>query len=458
MFFRSLSFYESIIKHGGNVMKELKIETLNNYNKALEHKPVQRALRRVLFNNDLTNIFAKQEEAANVVFNFSNEIKTLPVANQKQSGRCWIFAGLNFLREHLAKKYNLKSFEFSQNYTAFYDKLEKINYFVQSMDDFLSVDADDRTLQHILKTGIQDGGQWDMFVSLVVKYGLVPQSAMVETRPSSSTNSMNKFIDLKLRKYAAEAREAYANKKDIQPLKDQLLEEMYTFLTTCFGVPPTKFDFEYVNDDKLTVIRDLDPLTFYKEYVGVDLEDYISIIDAPTSDKPYYKTFSVSYLGNVIGGHEIKYLNLPINELKELTIKQLVDGEIVWFGSDVSTFGDRILGVWDDNYFDYETMLEMNLTMSKSDQLTYSHGAMNHAMVLTGVHLVDGVSKRFKIENSWGSTAGNNGYYITTDSWFDKFVYQSVINKKYLSKQQLEAWEQKPIILKPWDPMGSLAD
>lgn len=439
-------------------MKPIKITQLNKLRVKLDNKPVQKALRRVLFANDLSTVFAKQEEAPNVIFNFSHNIKTLPVANQRQSGRCWIFAGLNFLREPLANKYKLSAFEFSQNYIAFYDKLEKINYFVESIDDFLEVDYDDRTLQHILKAGIQDGGQWDMFVSLVEKYGLVSKEAMVETNPSSATHFMNQFINLKLRKYVAEARKEHAKGNSIESLKEQLLEELYTFLTTCFGVPPTTFDFEYKDGEEVKVIKNITPLDFYHNHVGIDLKDYVSIINAPTIDKPFNKTYSVAYLGNVVGGRTIKYLNLPIEELKALTIKQLVDKEVVWFGSDVSSDGDRKAGIWDDNYFDYEALLEMDLSMSKEDQLLYSQGAMNHAMVLTGVHIEDAVSKRFNIQNSWGSLSGNSGYYIATDTWFDKYVYQSVINKKHLSKEQLEAWEQDPIILKPWDPMGSLAD
>ncbi|MDY0277205.1 MAG: C1 family peptidase [Acholeplasma sp.] len=438
-------------------MKEISIKYLDEINKHIDSNKTQKALRRVLYNNDLESIFKKQEENINMQFLFSNEIKTLPVTNQKQSGRCWIFAGLNLLREEIAKKYNLKDFELSQNYVAFYDKLEKINYFLEAIDDFLDVDYDDRTLQHLLKTGIQDGGQWDMFVSLIQKYGVVPITAMPETKASSNTRFMNGIINVKLRKYAAEARALKNNKKQIEALKKNVLEELYTFLVTSFGMPPQNFIFEYENSEGYQVIKDLTPVDFYRNHAGVNLEDFISIIHAPTFDKPYMKTYTVSYLGNVLNGRKIKYLNLDMKELKKLTIKQLLNNEVVWFGSDVARYGDRLLGVWDTNTFDYEEMLEMSLEMSKEDQLLYSQSAMNHAMLITGVHLDNAVSKRFKIENSWGPTNGNKGYYVASDDWFDDFVYQVVINKKHLTKEQLDAWNQKPIVLKPWDPMGSLA-
>lgn|SRR5690554_1072838 len=440
-------------------MKSITKKDIEQLNSNFEKKPVQKALSRVLVKNELSTIFDKQEQALVNQFKFSNEIKTLPVTNQKKSGRCWIFAGLNVLRELIAKKYNLKSFELSQNYTAFWDKFEKINYFIEIMDDFLDVDQDDRTLQHVLKTGIQDGGQWDMFVSLIEKYGVVPKEAMIETASSSGTHFMNQLINIKLRQYAANARllKAEGKEKDIPELKKKALDEFYTLLVTNFGKPPKQFDFEYVTNDTYNVIKDVTPESFYKDHIGDILKDYVSIIHAPTKDKPYMKTYTVSYLGNVIDGRDIKYLNLEMKDLKALVLKQMLNQEVVWFGSDVARFGDRKVGVWDDEQFDYEEMLGMSFEMSKEDQLDYSQGAMNHAMVLTAVHLDNQEPKRWKIQNSWGDDSGNKGYYLASDSWFDKFVYQAVIHRKYLNEAQLKAWEEKPKVLKPWDPMGSLA-
>jgi bleomycin hydrolase len=440
-------------------MKELTLKRLNHFETKFEQKPVQKALSRVLMKNELGNLFDKQEQKPYQQFRFSHEIKTLSVTAQKQSGRCWIFAGLNVLREIVAKKYNLKDFEFSQNYTAFYDKLEKINYFIESIDDFLEVDQDDRTLQHILKTGIQDGGQWDMFVSLIEKYGVVPKEWMVETSSSSQTGFMNRLINIKLRSYAAAARKLFQEGKaeDISQLKEKTLDELYTFLSTNFGVPPKAFDFEYVSNDVYHIEKGLTPVKFYQDVLGGVLKDYVSIIHAPTKDKPYMKTYTVQYLGNVIGGREIKYLNVEIKDLKTLVLKQLLSQELVWFGSDVGRFGDRTSGVWDDMQVDEEAMLGMSLFMSKEDQLDYSQGAMNHAMVITAVNLENDQPTRWKIENSWGDAVGNKGYFLCSDSWFDQYVYQPVIHKKYLNEDQKRAWELKPIELKPWDPMGSLA-
>jgi bleomycin hydrolase len=441
-------------------MKQIANETILEFNEKYQKKPVQNALRRVLMQNELSTLFEKQEQKPATQFRFSNEIKTLPVTNQKASGRCWLFAGLNVLRTHIAKKYNLQNFELSQNYTAFYDKFEKINYFIESIDDFLDSDQDDRTLQHILKTGIQDGGQWDMFVSLVEKYGVVPKEAMVETASSGQTRFMNQIINVKLRRYTAFARKIDAANRatELPLLKQRTLEELYTFLVTNFGMPPKQFDFEYINkEDQYHIIKNLTPQVFYGQYMDIDLKDYVSIIHAPTKDKPFLKTFTVQYLGNVVGGREIKYLNVEMKDMKALMLKQLLNQEVVWFGADVARFGNRKEGYWDDQSFDIEAMLEMGLDMSKADQLDYSQSAMNHAMVITAVNLDGEVPNRWKIENSWSESNGNKGYYLATDSWFDQYLYQAVIHVKYLSESQKNAWRQDPIVLKPWDPMGSLA-
>ena len=441
-------------------MKELTIKKLEGFASSFEQKPVQKALSRVLMKNELSTLFDKQEQKPLNQYKFSHEIKTLPVTAQKNSGRCWIFAGLNVLREIIAKKYNLKDFELSQNYTAFYDKLEKINYFIESIDDFLDVDQDDRTLQHILKTGIQDGGQWDMFVSLIEKYGVVPKEWMVETSSSSMTGFMNRLINIKLRQYAALARKLFqqGKSKEIEALKEKTLDELYTFLTTNFGVPPQKINFEYVSDETYHIIKDITPIEFYHNQIGDVLKDYVSIIHAPTKDKPYMKTYTVQYLGNVVNGRQIKYLNVEMNDLKALVLKQLLNKELVWFGSDVGRYGDRTSGVWDDMQVDDENMLGMSLSMSKEDQLDYSQGAMNHAMVITAVNLDEGIPNRWKIQNSWGDAVGHKGYFMCSDSWFDQYVYQAVIHINYLSDKQKQAWLLEPIELKPWDPMGSLAE
>jgi len=311
-------------------------------------------------------------------------------------------------------------------------------------------------LQHLVRTGIQDGGQWDMFVSLVEKYGLVPKDAMEETANSSSTKTMNQFINLKLRQYVALSRKNKSNKEEY---KKQTLKDLYGFLISNFGNPPKTFDFEYVDkDSNYHLDENLTPKTFFNDYIGDILKDYVSIINAPTDDKPFNKTYTVQYLGNVTEGRQIKYLNLEMKDLKEKVLQQLNDDEVVWFGSDVSHYGDRELGVWADERYDYQNIFRLDFELDKASMLDYGHSQMNHAMVITGYAKKNDLPTKYKIENSWGDKSGKKGYFLASDSWFDKYVYQAVINKKYLTEEQLMIWEEKAIELKPWDPMGSLAD
>ncbi|PKK86897.1 MAG: aminopeptidase [Tenericutes bacterium HGW-Tenericutes-8] len=440
-------------------MKSIDLETIDNMHQSYEGNVLHKAMRRALSKNSLDTLTYVTESESKTQFKFSIDIDTLPAANQKASGRCWLFAGLNVLRELVAKKHNLKEFEFSQNYQAFWDKFEKINYFIESMDDFLTCDQDDRTLKHLLQQGIQDGGQWDMFVSLVEKYGVVPKEAMPETFQSSNTALMNKIINIKLRKYAFDARTLASNHqtKVIPELKKQTLNELYGFLCDSFGIPPKQFDFEFVDEKKQYVIeKDITPVEFYHR-VGINLSDYQSVIHAPTKDKPYMKTYTVAYLGNVIGGKDIKHLNLEMDRLIELIVLQLKTHEVVWFGADVQRDGDREKGIWNDQAYDYETALQMSLKLSKEARLDYLQGAMNHAMVITGVNLDENLPTKWKIENSWGTERGLKGYYIMSQTWFYEHTYQAVVHKKFLNEKELEALKQSPIVLKPWDPMGSLA-
>jgi bleomycin hydrolase len=440
--------------------KPVTSEMLEKFKKDFNENPVNVVLQNAASKAAISDLVYVPSSKVGRDHLFSIDIKTLPVANQKASGRCWIFAGLNTLREIVAKKCNLQKFELSQNYTAFYDKLEKINYALESVIDVLDKDPDERYFSTILHTAVGDGGQWDMFKSLVKKYGVVPKNVMDETFQSSATRESDWLINTQIRNFAAKAKKLHDAGKDdeVQALKLATLEDLYRVITISFGQPVEKFNFEYVDKDGTYHLdRDLTPKTFFDKYIGVEIDDLVSIVNAPTKDKPYYDTFTVDYVGNVIGGDDILYLNLPMEELKELVIKQLKDGEVVWFGSDCGKFASRAGGMWAPEQFDYKTSFGLDLDYTKEDGLDFGQSAMNHAMVITGVNLIDDKPTKWKIENSWGSEVAYQGYYTASDLWFDRFVYQAVVNKKYLNNKQLEALKKEPKHLSPWDPMGTLA-
>ena len=392
---------------------------------------------------------------------FSEEIDTGKVTNQKQSGRCWMFAGLNILRQRIIEKYGIKDFELSQCYTMFYDKLEKSNYFFERIIDTLDEAVDSRVVMWILGNPIQDGGQWDMLCNVIEKYGVVPKYVMPETFQSSKSVEMNRLLSAKLRQGAIKLRSLYEEKKGIKAIgkeKEKLMSSVYNMLCCFLGTPPEKFDFEYKDtDNKYNRIENLTPMEFYKNYAGADLRNYVSVINAPTKDKKFNTSYTVQFLGNVEGGNEIKYLNVDIDTFKELAIKQLKDHESVWFGCDVGKMSDRMSGVMDTDLYNYGEVLNTDFKMTKGERLDYCESCLTHAMVLTGVDIIDGKSKHWKVENSWGEDRGDKGYFTMSDAWLDEYTYQVVINKKYLSDVQRKAYDKEPVMLKPWDPMGSLA-
>lgn len=439
-------------------MSEITYGMIEGFSAAFRAEAKNLVGMRATMKSGLAAAAENQQEKIENPMTFSIEIESGKITNQMQSGRCWLFAALNCMRFQVMKKLNLETFELSQNYQMFWDKLEKANFFLDSIIMTFDEARDSRLIAHLLSSPEGDGGQWDMYCAVADKYGCVPKYAMPETFQSSQTRTMVSLITLKLREDAKILREAAVAGKDVEAIKKDMLAEIYRILAISLGEPPTKFTFECRDKDKnFHRDQDITPKEFFDKYVGLALKDYVSIINAPTADKPYYKTFTVDYLGNVVGGRPVKYLNLPADDMRKLAVAQLQDGEPVWFGCDV---GQRLLrdyGLMGMNTFGYEDLLDVKFGMDKAARLDYGESLMTHAMVFLGVNLVDGKPNRWKVENSWGDKSGQEGYYIMTDEWFGEFNYQVVVNKKYLSAEQNAMFDQEPIRLKPWDPMGSLA-
>lgn len=426
--------------------------------------PKNAIIRHSLSNTSFDEVFKSLDEAEDTQFVFSIDVPTLPVTNQKRSGRCWIFSASNLLREIIAKKCNIKGqFEISQNYIAYYDKIEKFNYFAQSLIELVEQGAkhDDRKVAFLL-SGVGDGGQWQMFVNIVKKYGIVPKSAFVETAQSSETMGSNKLCNAALREFASKIFKAWETNKDhdkLLKLKEEFVDKVYSVLTSSFGVPPETFDFEYADkDDKYHIESNLTPKEFFDKYIGEEIDDFVSIINAPTKDKKFNKTYSIEYVNNVYGGTPVTHLNISFDRMEKAIINQLKDGEIVWFGSDVSHYGARDIGIWDTLRFDYQTPFGLTRVFDKANMLDFYQSAMNHAMCIVGVDLKRGKPVRWKIENSWGEDAGNKGIYLMSEPFFRAFTFQAAVRKKYLVKEELDALEKEAKLLPPWDPFGTLAD
>ena len=393
---------------------------------------------------------------------FSDKVSgEMKATSQMRSGRCWGFACLNLLRVYLGRKYKLKNFEFSQNYFIFFDKLEKANYFLENIIETVEQSIDSRLVMHLLSSPVQDGGQWDMFVNLLKKYGTVPKKVMAESHQSSNTAQMNKLVTRKLREFALQLREASSKGKtpsELRTMKEDMMSTIYQMLCISLGTPPEKFDWSIRNKkDKFQRFTDLTPQKFYKEHVGINLDDFVCLINDPRSFTEYNKTYTVEYLGNVSGGNIIRYLNLETDELRKYTIKSIKANDPVWFGCDVGKFFTRQFGVMDMNLFEFDRFYGTTFSMNKAQRLEYGDSVMTHAMLFTGVDLKDKKPTKWRVENSWGTDHGEKGFDIMTDPWFDQFMYEVVIHKKHLTKKIIDMYNMEPIGLPPWDPMGSLA-
>ena len=441
---------------------DIKVEKIKELNEKFDNCRGNRIAQNAAMTNGVAQAATNKKIEGIERHSFSINLNQGEITNQKQSGRCWMFAALNTFRYRIIKDLNLKNFELSQSYPLFYDKLEKSNYFFNSILKTLDEDLDGRLLAHLLSDPLGDGGQWDMFVNLVDKYGVVPKDVMPESANSESTRFMDEYLTKLLRTYASKLRSSHENGASMEELEKMVegyMEDVHRALCVSLGTPPEVFDFEVRDkDDNFISEKNITPQEFFKKYVKQDLNEYISIINAPTKDKPYNETYTVDFLGNVVEGKDVKYINLPIEELKQAAIEQLKAGEPVWFGCDVGQFFSRDGFVLDLEAVKVDDLFKVDYDMTKEERLDYSESLMTHAMVFQGVDLDEnGKSTRWRVENSWGKDAGKDGYLVMTDRWFDQYMYQVAINKKYLSEEILKNWEKEPKHLKPWDPMGSLA-
>ena len=412
----------------------------------------ERAVKNALASNSISSLAVNGDNLAMCDTNFKYQVKTKGITDQKSSGRCWLFTGLNVLRAKMIAKHELKEFEFSQNYLSFYDLLEKSNLFLQGVIDTRKLPLDDRKVEWLLKSPIGDGGQFTGVSNLITKYGAVPKSAMPETYQSNNTRDMRMILSLKLREYALSLRSA--KEKELQSLKTAMLTEIYGILVKCLGVPPTEFEWTRYNSKGEKVSTAVyTPKSFYNEFIGEDLEhNYIMLMNDPTRE--YGKVYEIDYDRHTYDGDNWLYINLPIERIKEIAIASIKDNTAMYFSCDVGKYFDRKKGVLDIANLDYESLFDTKLPMDKKQRVSTFASGSSHAMTLIAVDTDDnGKTTKWMVENSWGKASGYNGNVIMTDEWFDNYMFRLVAERKYVPADVLKMLEQKPIMLPAWDPM-----
>jgi bleomycin hydrolase len=437
-------------------------EQLRRFDEDFSGNPQHRLALNAVTKHDIHEVALNREVVTTTDHTFSHMIKSNEATSQNQSGRCWVFAGLNLFRHEAMTHLDVEKFELSQTYMMFWDKLEKSNYFLESILQTLDEPANGRLISHLLVNPIQDGGLWDMFVNLVKKYGAVPKSVMPETDSSSKSWRMTAFVTTKLREYAAELRRMYAGGTGTQILhtrKKEMLNTIYRMLCIHLGKPPKEFHWQWRDkDDNFHRDGMITPQEFYAKYGRYDLDSTMCLIHCPTADKPFNHLYTIGYLGNVVEGQIIKYANVEMDIFKQAAVEMIKAGKPVWFGCDVGKSLEKDLGIMALDTYDYELVYGTGFKSDKAERVDYGQSLMTHAMVFTGVDLDEnGKPIKWRVENSWGDKLGDKGFMVMSDAWFEEFMYEVVIDKQFVPDEVVALLDTEPIVLPPWDPMGALA-
>ncbi|XP_018420980.1 PREDICTED: bleomycin hydrolase [Nanorana parkeri] len=449
----------------------LSLEKTASFRKKLKSDPRFLLAQNVATCSDPLEVCLQRQTVQDSVHVFQHTIPTegKPVTNQKNSGRCWIFSCLNVMRLPLMKKFNLEEFEFSQSYLFFWDKIERCNYFLNAFVETarLNEPIDGRLMQFLLSNPTNDGGQWDMLVNLIEKYGVIPKKCFPESHTSEATRRMNDIINHKMREYCLRLRNMVSSsstKEEISAALETMIEEVYRVVSICVGSPPETFTWEFRDKEKTYhKIGPVTPQDFYTEHVKpiYNVEDKICLVNDPRPQNKFGKLYTVQFLGNMLEGRKTLYNNQPVEVLKKLAAATIKDGEAVWFGCDVGKHFHGKLGINDINIFDHELVFGVSVkNLNKAERLIFGDSLMTHAMALTAVTEKEGQEgeyEKWRVENSWGDDRGNKGYLIMTDEWFSEYVYEVVVDKKHVPEEVLEVLKQDPLVLPAWDPMGALA-
>ncbi|MDO4913074.1 MAG: C1 family peptidase [Bifidobacteriaceae bacterium] len=440
-------------------MTPLKEETLNQLEQKFQSDDKNRIAMNAVTAAGIDEVARNYDRARLLQRRFSVSLDNGEATHQDRSGRCWLFSSLNVARYVAKKNLGLKEFEFSQNYAMYYDKLERINYFLKDVAALVQAGepSDSRLIQHLLSDVMGDGGQWTMAMNVYKKYGAVPKDLFPETASSKCTSQMNTQLRSLLHTAVSHM---YAHPENIDEIVAKGVEDGHRILTIHLGTPPKSFDWEWTDKDgEFHRDGEITPVEFWKKYVNADLEDYVCLVDDPRAEHPKGKKIAIEHLGNVVGGDATEYLNVPNQFMKDCVKRILTELEIpVWFGADCHPMMDRVNGAWATDLFEYDRVYNVDFDMDKENRVRFADSAMNHAMAFVGVDVADdGSTRRWRVENSWGTKIADKGYFTMSDDWFTEFVYEVAVPKSFLPKEYLKELEEPAISLPAWDPMGALA-
>jgi len=433
---------------------------LNKMRQQFHNSENATARMNAVSSNNISKLSLNRENMGKVDTHFSNLVETAGITDQKSTGRCWLFTGLNVFRAKVISENNMEDFSFSHNFNFFYDQLEKANLFMEGVIHSADKPMDDKRVDWLFKNPIGDGGQWTGVADIIGKYGLVPASVFPESYNSENSRVMSRMVRRKLRENGMKLREMFANgtkENQIRDEKDKMLTEIYQILAITLGEPPLEFQWRFKDiDGNLSELKTYTPKSFYDEFVGTNLDDYIMFMNDPSRE--YGKLYEIDYDRHIYEGKNWKYINLEIDKIKGFAQESIINNEAMYFSCDVGKQLDKDRGYLDVNNYDYDNLFGVDFGMDKKMRIQTFESGSSHGMALMGVDVIEGKTEKWLLENSWGESGFNNGYLIMTDEWFNEYMFRLVVNKKHIDAETLKILDQEPILLPPWDPMFSAED
>jgi len=435
--------------------KNLTLDLIKTFSNKFHTDKTNIALQNAISSNDIRKLAINRNNLGKTDNYFKYKVETNGITDQKSSGRCWLFTGLNVLRPIATANMNISDIKFSQTFLFFYDQLEKANLFLEGIIDTRTKPLEDKRVEWLLKNPIGDGGQWTGLVDLATKYGIVPEDVMPESYNSENTRMISELLSNNLKADAMEIRTMASQKKSdaaISSRKIEMLSDIYKVLALSLGEPPTEFSWRFTDkDNKISELINYTPITFYKKWVNINLTDYVMFMNDPSI--PFYKLYEIDYDRHLLEGGNWKYINLPINEIKDYAKKSIIANEAMYFSCDVGKQLDIDRGYLDINNYNYSGLFSVNFEMDKKQRIETFASGSTHGMTLVGLDVdKEDKSTKWLLENSWGMK-GYKGFLIMTDDWFSEYMFRLVINKKYIPEQVMKILETKAVMLPPWDPM-----
>jgi len=439
-------------KENGNLTPEI----ISQIRKTFKKNTATKAMINAITANGIKKLAINRKQLNTSDSFFKYKVKVKGITNQKSSGRCWMFTGLNVLRPKVIKKLNLDNFKFSTNYLFFWDQFEKSNLFLEAIIKTREKQSKDRVVEWLFKHPIGDGGVWNLLVDLVDKYGLIPKGIMKETYQSEKTSLISRLIRRKLREDALVLRrKKKLNYKKLEKIKIKMLSDIYKMLVLSLGEPPVKFEWRYkTKDGKISERKTYTPQSFYKEMIGLNLNDYVLFMDDPS--RPYNTLYEIAYDRNMNEGQNWRFINLPTRVIKVFAKKSIIADEAMYFSCDVGKQLNRETGVLSVDNYDYNSLFGVKFGMNKKERIETFESGSTHGMALVGVDTdKNGNITKWLLENSWGKKKGFKGYLIMTDKWFDEYMFRLVVHKRFVDPKILKILKSKAKKLPPWDPLFS---